>query len=249
MSLADRRRPDIKLVDMGSAPAPRRETTTRREMVENEIYETAARLFAERGYAGTSLSDIADAVGLNRASLYYYVKRKDELLERLVDAATGDATAALREIRSRPDLDPLAKLREIARASVLRQALHPHRLRMVVKSETELPPALAEAHAKGRRAVLDELAALLDEGMRAGYFRSGDPRVAALGLIGLWNWVSWWFDPHGQQSPDAVADQLADMAVAGVARSGKTLPATGSTEAAVAILKEDLDLLLRTLES
>jgi hypothetical protein len=42
-----------------------------------------------------------------------------------------------------------------------------------VKSETELPPPLAEAHAKGRRAVLDELAALLDEGMRTCDFRSG----------------------------------------------------------------------------
>ena len=52
---------------------------TRRELVENEMYEHAIRLFAERGFAGTSLQDIADAMGVTRPALYYYVKSKDEL--------------------------------------------------------------------------------------------------------------------------------------------------------------------------
>lgn len=232
---------------MNHPSPPRRETTKRREMIEKEIYETAARLFAERGYAGTSLGDIADAVGLNRASLYYYVNRKDELLAKLIEAATGDAAAALREISSRTDLDVAEKLRAIARASALRQALHPYRLRMVIKSEADLPPELAEAHAKGRRAVLEELTAVLDEGMKSGVFRPGSPKVAALGLIGIWNWVSWWFDPDGDLPAEAVADQLADMAIAAVMRGGGELPASGSTESVVALLKNDLDLLLRTL--
>src|SRR5213079_854717 len=71
-----------------SAPArnggkPPGATTARRELVENEIYEIAIRLFAERGFAGTSLQDIADALGITRPALYYYVKSKDELLAKL----------------------------------------------------------------------------------------------------------------------------------------------------------------------
>ena len=58
--------------------------STRRELVENEMYEHAARLFAERGFAGTSLQDVADAMGVTRPALYYYVKSKDELLSKLV---------------------------------------------------------------------------------------------------------------------------------------------------------------------
>ncbi|OUC78094.1 TetR/AcrR family transcriptional regulator [Gordonia lacunae] len=230
-------------------PPPRRESSKRREMVENEIYETAARLFADNGYAGTNLGDIADAVGLNRGSLYYYVKRKDDLLAILVRAATGDATAAIREITSRTDLNAAEKLHAIARGSVTRQALHPHRLRMVLKSESDLPEELAEAHAQGRRAVLDELTSVLDEGMRAGLFRQGEPDVAALALIGMWNWISWWFDPDGNRSVESVAEQLADMAVAAVTRSETGLAINGSsTEAVVALIKNDLDLLLRTLD-
>jgi AcrR family transcriptional regulator len=62
----------------------------RRELVENEIYEHATRLFAERGFAGTRLQDIADALGITRLALYYYVKSKDELLAKLVTEVTQD---------------------------------------------------------------------------------------------------------------------------------------------------------------
>ena len=61
--------------------------TPRRELVENEIYEHATRLFAERGFAGTSLQDIASAVGLLKGSIYYYIKTKEDLLYELVNRA------------------------------------------------------------------------------------------------------------------------------------------------------------------
>ena len=65
----------------------------RRELVEAQIYEQATRLFAERGFAGTSLQDIADAMGMTRPALYYYVKNKDQLLARLVTEITEGPAA------------------------------------------------------------------------------------------------------------------------------------------------------------
>ena len=79
------------------APARR----PRRELVEAQIYEQATRLFAERGFAGTSLQDIADAMGMTRPSLYYYVKNKDQLLARLVTEITEAPAAATEEIAER----------------------------------------------------------------------------------------------------------------------------------------------------
>ncbi|MER5436948.1 helix-turn-helix domain-containing protein, partial [Streptomyces sp. NPDC002588] len=60
--------------------APGGRSTSRRELVENEMFEQASRLFAERGFAGTNLGDIAEAMGITRPALYYYVKSKDDLL-------------------------------------------------------------------------------------------------------------------------------------------------------------------------
>jgi hypothetical protein len=51
-------------------------SSVRKELVENQMYETAAKLFAHRGFAGTSLQDIADEMGVSRPALYYYVKTR-----------------------------------------------------------------------------------------------------------------------------------------------------------------------------
>jgi AcrR family transcriptional regulator len=79
-----------------------RASTARRELVENEIYENAIRLFAERGFAGTSLQDIADALGITRPALYYYVKSKDELLAKLAADVAGGSAAQITRSPSVP---------------------------------------------------------------------------------------------------------------------------------------------------
>ena len=239
-STARRRRSDA------SAEANGR-TSARRELVENEIYEHAARLFAERGFAGTNLQDIADAVGLTRPALYYYVKSKDELLTQLVTEITEAPAAQLREINSTPDLDATGKLRAIAQALVMRQATHPARFRLIVRSEAELPDELARAHERGRRAVLDELVHVVEEGTRTGQFRPMDPKVAALGVIGMFNWVAWWFHAD-HDTAESVAEQLSDMAVAAVAQRDERIPAEAGPSAALALLRQDLDFLERVID-
>ena len=178
-------------------------TTARRGLVENEIYEHAIRLFAERGFAGTSLQDIADALGITRPALYYYVKSKDELLAKLAADVAGGSAAQITELAARPDLDAAGKLREIVRLTALRQATQPERFRLLIRSEAELPAELSDAYDTSRRAVLRTVTDVIEEGIRAGRFRPVDARIAALGVIGMWNWLAWWFRP-GRDSAEAV---------------------------------------------
>src|SRR5262249_15236281 len=93
------RRSTIAVMTSSSSPGPR---TAGRELVENEIYEQAFRLFADRGFAGTSLQDIADALGITRPALYYYVKSKDELLAKLAADVAGGSAAQITEVATRP---------------------------------------------------------------------------------------------------------------------------------------------------
>ena len=211
--------------------------SSRRELVENEMYEHATRLFAERGFAGTSLQDIADAMGVTRPALYYYVKSKDELLSKLVTEVTdGPATAYA----------AVAKLREIARLGVVRQATQPESFRLLVRAEADLPPELRESHERGRRAVLKIVARIVEQGVVAGQLRPVDSRIAALAVIGMFNWVAFWFRP-GRDDIDAVADQLADMALAGLQRADHRLPGAEGPGGALAMLRQDLDHLERLL--
>jgi len=222
-------------------------STARRELVENEIYEQAIRLFAERGFAGTSLQDIADALGITRPALYYYVKNKDDLLAKLAADVAGGSAAQITEVAARPELDPVGKIREIARLNVVRVATQPERFRLLIRSEADLPPKLSRAYDTSRRAVLKAVTGVIEDGIRAGRFRPVDARVAALAVIGMCNWVAWWFRP-GRDSIDAVADQLADMAVAAVQRADHRTPDGEGPAAALKMLRQDLDHLERMLE-
>jgi len=230
-----------------NASKPAGASTARRELVENEIYEHAIRLFAERGFAGTSLQDIADALGITRPALYYYVKSKDELLAKLAADVAGGSAAQITKLAGRPDLDAAGKLREIVRLTALRQATQSERFRLLIRSEAELPAELSDAYDTSRRAVLRAVTGVIDEGIRAGRFRPVDARIAALGVIGMWNWVAWWFRPD-RDNADAVADQLADMAIAALQRADHRIPDGEGPAAALKMLRQDIDHLERILD-
>ncbi|HEY5319387.1 MAG TPA: TetR/AcrR family transcriptional regulator [Galbitalea sp.] len=185
----------------------------RRELIEAQIYEQAARLFAERGYAGTTPQDIADAAGVSRQGLYYYVRSKEEILQRLVsDMATAAATR-MQAVVNEP-IEAPEKLRKLAHLLVIDRAANRTRFRLLDRSESVLPPDLAKDYLIGRRALLKLVTGLIDDGIAGGFFRPGDSRVAALSVLGMCNWVAWWFEPSAEHPVEPVANQIADNAVA-----------------------------------
>jgi AcrR family transcriptional regulator len=221
--------------------------TSRRELVENEMYEQATRLFAERGFAGTSLQDIADAIGVTRPALYYYVKSKEELLAKLVSDVTHGPLYEMQELVAHADPDPTGRLRMLVEAIVRRRATQPARFRLLIRSESDLPDELTEAYEHSRRATLRTVAEVIEEGIKAGQFRPVDARVAALGVLGICNWVAWWIRPDGRDDVEAVTAQLAEMAVAALhRRDGRTREGEGPL-AVLKLVRQDLDRLERLL--
>jgi len=231
----------------GSGGKPPGAATARHGLVEQEIYEHAIRLFADRGFAGTSLQDIADTLGITRPALYYYVKSKDELLAKLAADVAGGSAAQITELATCPDLDAVGKLREIARLTVARVAAQPERFRLLIRSEADLPPELSAAYDASRRAVLKAVTGVIEDGIRAGQFRPADARIATLAIIGMGNWVACWFQP-GRDNAGAVAGQLADMALAAVQHVGHRTANGDGPAAALTTLRQDLDHLERILD-
>jgi AcrR family transcriptional regulator len=237
---------------MSSASEPSAKATaqSRKELVAERIVETATRLFADQGFASTSIQDIAEANGLTRSALYHYFPNKEAILSRLVSEATDAAAGELRSIREQAGRPVAERLRAMAASVALLQARHPARFQLLVRSEPDLPAELAVSYAQGRRRVLREFATVIDEGVGSGTFRPVDSRTAALGIIGLCNWVAWWHRPGGEEAAQQVADALADMAVASVAvpdRSDRSDVAGSGLARTVALLKKDvaeLELLL-----
>src|SRR5471030_861326 len=110
----------------------------RRELLAAKVLDKAAALFASQGFAATSLKDVADAVGLQRSSIYYYYPSKDALLEELIQGVTVPMVRIFRDVGAQK-LSPLATLREVVRRLVLWVADPKTHFRLMDRSEAELP--------------------------------------------------------------------------------------------------------------
>lgn len=230
-----------------SAPAAGKSSTSRKVLVEQQILGRATALFAERGFAGTSLQDVADATGLTRPALYYYFSSKDQLLARIVRDTTMDVAERLEAVATdQPDLGPVAHLRELVRRSTVFQAEHRSQFQMLLRSEAELPADITDLYTAGRRRVLRTYLTTIERGVSAGVFRPVDARTAALAVIGMVNWVAGW--NQLDEDAAAVAERLAEMAVASVLlhRGPDVAPATARD--VLAMLKDDIALLEHRLD-
>jgi AcrR family transcriptional regulator len=197
--------------------SPNGQSSTRRELVEAQLLEHAAVLFADKGVGATSLEDVAASMGMRRPSLYHYVSSKDDLLERIVGNFAEGGEAVVLEV-ARQDWDAPTKLRAIARGLCLEVASGPSRFRLVLNSEANLPAALAARIRASKRVVTREITTVVADGTRLGDFRPVDPTLAALGVLGMCNWIAWWYKPGPAHPPEPVADSIAEQAVRSVMR-------------------------------
>ena len=219
----------------------------RAQLLRRSVMDTAAGLFAERGFGGTNLQDIAEAAGMSRPSLYYYFPSKEKLLEALVEEVTISSERQSSAIAARDDLDPKTALAMVVTAHgrwMLEQGVQ---FRVIDRSENELPAHLWERNQRAKRTLLDNFTSIIDRGMNSGAFRPGDARIAAFTIIGMCAWTAWWFKPEGRASVAEVAAMIADMAVASVASPDQRGEDGNTPTAVVGLLKHDLARLERLL--
>ncbi|HEX3737512.1 MAG TPA: TetR/AcrR family transcriptional regulator [Solirubrobacterales bacterium] len=100
------------------ASSRRAEKQQSRDARMEEVIEAATEMFYERGYEGTSIENVANAVGILKGSLYYYIDSKEDLLFRVVDQVQRDIHSMLDDAIAAEDTPPLDRLSEFARRQV-----------------------------------------------------------------------------------------------------------------------------------
>jgi AcrR family transcriptional regulator len=216
----------------------------RRDILAGEVLDKAATLFTAKGFAATSLQDVADQVGLSRTAIYYYFDSKDALLQELVRGVTKQATQIFDDLDTAAGTSPADNVREAARRLVLWVTNPQTHFKLIDRSEHELPAATAAVHRQAKRRVLHGMSALIDAGIAAGEFRAADARIAAFAVIGMCNWVAWWFRPNGERSASEIAATVADQAVASLRRPDRQAART-DLGALTQAIRAELDLIDR----
>lgn len=179
---------------------------------EDEILAAAGRIFREKGYHATSVRDIAEAVGLLKGSLYHYIRSKDELLARLFEGLLEDTVRELEAIVGRESTAE-ARLREMVRAYAAAVMANHDAVGLYLRDWRSLPSAQLASLGSRRRRMRALFTEVIDDGVRAGRFAAGEPRIAALAILGSCNWIYEWYRPRGRLSAGAIADELAERAV------------------------------------
>lgn len=188
-----------------------------RGLTRASLLSTAAGLFARKGYRATTLDDIAGDLGLKKASLYHYIRSKDELLVEIYQQIFDRIDAVVAPYAT-ADLPVDERLRRMVHAHITVVTAELESLSVVFSEEAELPDELQRGirHRKrGHEALFEKVIA---EGQRQGVFRQGSVRLMVVGLLGMCNWIYKWYRPDDADrlTVDEIAAEFALILESGI---------------------------------
>jgi AcrR family transcriptional regulator len=191
---------------------------TKEPVRSTELLNTAARIFRDRGYAATSVQDIADAMGILKGSLYHYIESKEDLLWMIVESPLTDLVDGARRIAADSAgtaADRLVRMGE-AHGSYF-DLHHPHMFVITQESGSTLSPNRRRALQTMQREYTDLWESVLTEGVRRRELRKDlDVSLAAFGILGALNWMFRWFIPGGLRSGAEVGRTMVGDYVQGL---------------------------------
>lgn len=199
-----------------------RSGTARRAEAVLQILSMAAEAFTERGYAATSIDDVADRLRVTKGFVYHYYRAKGDLFLDVHRVALHMMLRAAEPI-AHSDLEPPEKLAEMARAHAKLMVVQRSFMRVAVQSvEMHLVQGTRMLQNAGddvwemRDRYESLFVRVIEQGVRRKVFRRLQPQLASKAVLGSLNWISVWIHPTSPQKVDQIADEFATFAVAGV---------------------------------
>jgi AcrR family transcriptional regulator len=189
-----------------------------------EALDAAMALFATKGFAGTTLADVAKSLGIGAPALYYYFESKEALLFAGLERVMVKLNAALDAALAAEIGDPACRLRVLVIAQVIEEARAVDTMPMInsylygaLRNAAHFSPDQIDRLRVLQRHTVDLYRALLSEGRAIGVFRALDVTPTAFAILGLAQYVSSWYrSGTGRMELSAIADHHADLALRSV---------------------------------
>lgn len=174
--------------------------------------EAALSLFAERGYLGTSMRDIASQLGLRAPSLYNHLDSKQELLRdimvRTMEDLLADHNAAIATTS-----DVAEQLRRAMEAHVRYHARHPREARIGNAELWNLEQPAQDQVRQMRRDYSRAWQDIINRGVDEGRFQTPSPQLASYAMLEMGIGISLWYQEGGKLSESQLAYYYGDMAL------------------------------------
>jgi AcrR family transcriptional regulator len=194
-----------------------------------ELLRIAAKVFKEKGFQSTTLADIAQEAGLDRASVYYYVGSKEELFHESVQGVVDDSIALAKQLLGDEKLSSLERLHWIYIALMISyEDNYPATFVYIQEHMHEVAveeTAWAQAMMKKMRAFDQILLGFIRGAIEEGDLRTDmPPRLVENALFGMLNWTHRWFVPGGGMTGQQVAEAFWSIFTSGMLKNASSGP-------------------------
>lgn len=177
-----------------------------------KVLGTSCDLFAARGYRGTSMKDIAAALGVRAPSLYNHVASKQQVLFEIMDAAMDRALTALEQALAGAD-DVSVELRRATESLVLDFLRYPGEVTICNTEVRSLDVENRAAIVAKRDQYGTRVRDIIERGCRSGAFHTRSPQLAAFAVLELGNGAKSWFRHGGRYTDREVAEEYGEFAL------------------------------------
>lgn len=221
-----------RLVDEPASNISRRRAAARDDATSGylerrrEILQAAAQAFKEHGFRGTTFNHVAEAMGADRASLYYYVSSKEELFQEVVGEAVRVNLAAATAIRD-DDTPAPEKLRRLIEGLMASYAeyypvlylLIQENLSQVAPERSEWAQEMKQVNREYEHVLTDIIQAGQDDGTLSD---AAPAWLVVYGIIGMVGWTNRWFNPNRSEVDAAeIGTAFAGILLSGLAVDGR----------------------------
>lgn len=180
-----------------------------------KLINVAIDLFATRGFKGTSIRDIAKAMGMTISNIYYYFGNKEGLLLGVLEHSTKRLMRKLRAVYDQ-EQDPLEKFKKLVETHVSLTEGYEKEAKIFFLDEEHLSEEGLEINKRIQREIFEMYRDLLRVLEQRGYVRSGNITVLTFNVLGVINWHLRWYRHDGPLSVKEVAGEIVSFILYGV---------------------------------
>ncbi len=180
------------------------------EQRRDAIVEKAAQLFADQGFKGAAVSDLAVACNTSKSLIYHYYPSKEDILYAVMASHIDQLQLDTAEAMDTPG-DARAKLHALVHRFMHHYVGAASRQKVLLNELDSLPADKRDTIVHKQRSIIDTVSGLLGE---IDPLLGADPvriRVQTMLLFGMINWTHTWYDPAGRLAPDTIADMALDL--------------------------------------
>ena len=189
------------------------------EQRRDAILENAALLYAEHGFLGASIADLAAACKTSKSLIYHYYPSKEDILFDVMHSHVRALLDAAERVAAEPG-PPAARLHALTQAFMRLYVGAAPRHKVLLNELAQLAPKQREVIVKIQRRLIDIVQEMLVEIRPELAKRAALKRPAAMLYFGMINWTHTWLDPRGTVEPERIATLAAEIFLNGIAEKG-----------------------------